>query len=205
MNKILMSFMVLAMLATTSFAQNVGGHLALNFGTTIGEYNEDVSWGLGVNAGVAAKFTLIPMLDLAPEIDFEMRRASDDDVTWTTMAINIPVLLRVNVMPQLFLEVGPTVAFLLSSEMEKDVELRGATVFGATVSGPATVSVDLGSDEIDVLETFELGLAAGAGFTVMPKLDLNFRVATGLTSLVSDDVGEAKNLQLQLGGTYWFL
>ena len=107
-----MSFMVLAMLATTSFAQNVGGHLALNFGTTIGEYNEDVSWGLGVNAGVAAKFTLIPMLDLAPEIDFEMRRASDDDVTWTTMAINIPVLLRVNVMPQLFLEVGPTVAFL---------------------------------------------------------------------------------------------
>src|SRR5574344_72513 len=195
-----MSFMVLAMLATTSFAQNVGGHLALNFGTTIGEDNEDVPWGLGVNAGVAAKFTLIPMLDLAPEIDFEMRRASDDDATWTTMAINIPVLLRVNVMPQLFLEVGPTVAFLLSSEMETDVELRGATV-----SGAATVSVDLGSDEIDVLETFELGLAAGAGFTVMPKLDLNFRVAMGLTSLVSDDFGEAKNLQLQLGGTYWFL
>lgn len=194
MNKILMSFMVLAMLATTSFAQNVGGHLALNFGTTIGEDNEDVPWGLGVNAGVAAKFTLIPMLDLAPEIDFEMRRASDDDVTWTTMAINIPVLLRVNVMPQLFLEVGPTVAFLLSSEMETDVELRGATV-----------SMDLGSDDIDVLETFELGLAAGAGFTVMPKLDLNFRVAMGLTSLVSDYVGEAKNLQLQLGGTYWFL
>jgi hypothetical protein len=164
-----------------------------------------VSWGLGVNAGVAAKFTLIPMLDLAPEIDFEMRRASDDDVTWTTMAINIPVLLRVNVMPQLFLEVGPTVAFLLSSEMEKDVELRGVTVFGATVSGPATVSVDLGSDEIDVLETFELGLAAGAGFTVMPKLDLNFRVAMGLTSFVSDDFAEAKNLQLQLGGTFWFL
>ena len=69
----------------------------------------------------------------------------------------------------------------------------------------ATVSMDLGSDEIDVLETFELGLAAGAGFTVMPKLDLNFRVAMGLTSLVSDDFGEAKNLQLQLGGTYWFL
>ena len=191
-----MSFMVLAMLATTSFAQNVGGHLALNFGTTIGEDNEDVPWGLGVNAGVAAKFTLIPMLDLAPEIDFEMRRASDDDATWTTMAINIPVLLRVNVMPQLFLEVGPTVAFLLSSEMETEVTELG---------GVATVSMDLGSDEIDVLETFELGLAAGAGFTVMPKLDLNFRVAMGLTSLVSDDVGEAKNLQLQLGGTYWFL
>lgn len=190
MNKILMSFMVLAMLATTSFAQNVGGHLALNFGTTIGEDNEDVPWGLGVNAGVAAKFTLIPMLDLVPEIDFEMRRASDDDATWTTMAINIPVLLRVNVMPQLFLEVGPTVAFLLSSEMETD---------------DATFSMDLGSDEIDVLETFELGLAAGAGFTVMPKLDLNFRVAMGLTSFVSDDFGEAKNLQLQLGGTYWFL
>lgn len=196
MNKILMSFMVLAMLATTSFAQNVGGHLALNFGTTIGEDNEDVPWGLGVNAGVAAKFTLIPMLDLAPEIDFEMRRASDDDATWTTMAINIPVLLRVNVMPQLFLEVGPTVAFLLSSEMETDVTELGDV---------ATVSMDLGSDEIDVLETFELGLAAGAGFTVMPKLDLNFRVAMGLTSLVSDDFGEAKNLQLQLGGTYWFL
>ena len=144
------------------------GHLALNFGTTIGEDNEDVPWGLGVNAGVAAKFTLIPMLDLAPEIDFEMRRASDDDVTWTTMAINIPVLLRVNVMPQLFLEVGPTVAFLLSSEVETDAGLGGATV-----------SMDLGSDEIDVLETFELGLAAGAGFTVMPKLDLNFRVAMG--------------------------
>lgn len=194
MNKILMSFMVLAMLATTSFAQNVGGHLALNFGTTIGEDNEDVPWGLGVNAGVAAKFTLIPMLDLAPEMDFELRRASDDDATWTTMAINIPVLLRVNVIPQLFLEVGPTVAFLLSSEMKAESDLDGASY-----------TMDLGSDEIDALETFEFGLAAGVGFAVMPKLDLNFRVAMGLTSFVSDDFAEAKNLQLQLGGTFWFL
>jgi hypothetical protein len=194
MNKILMSFMVLAMLATTSFAQNVGGHLALNFGTTIGEDNEDVPWGLGVNAGVAAKFTLIPMLDLAPEMDFELRRASDDDATWTTMAINIPVLLRVNVIPQLFLEVGPTVAFLLSSEMKAESDFDGASY-----------TMDLGSDEIDALETFEFGLAAGVGFAVMPKLDLNFRVAMGLTSFVSDDFAEAKNLQLQLGGTFWFL
>ena len=130
---------------------------------------------------VLAKFTLIPMLDLAPEIDFEMRRASDDDATWTTMAINIPVLLRVNVIPQLFLEVGPTVAFLLSSEMKAESDFDGASY-----------TMDLGSDEIDALETFELGLAAGAGFAVMPKLDLNFRVAMGLTSFVSDDFAEAK-------------
>lgn len=182
-----------------SFAQvNVGGHAALTFGTDWGDDTSEDPWGLGFNAGVAAKFGLNNMIAVVPEVDVALRRLSDDDVTWSTWAIEIPVLARINVMPQLYLEVGPQIAFLLSSEIERDY-------------GFGSQTVDLGSSEIDALNTFEFGIDAGVGFSVMPNLDVNFRFALGLTSIIdskkmgAEDDEAVKNMQLQVGATYWFM
>jgi hypothetical protein len=192
-------YLVLAtvLLATgLSFAQvNVGGHAAVNFSSLYGDAAEDAPWGLGFAAGVAAKVPVNPMISVVPEVDIDLRRQSDDDVTWSTWALEIPIMARIGVMPQLYLEVGPQLAFLLSSEVERE--------FGAT-----TTTTDLG--DLKVLNTFEFDIAAGAGYTVMPNLDVNFRFVLGFTSIVdgkkyigSDD--PAKNIQLQLGATYWFM
>ncbi|WP_163437963.1 porin family protein [Fibrobacter succinogenes] len=181
-----------------SFAQvHVGGHAAASFSTAWGDETDDVPWGFGFNAGAAAKIGLNDMISVVPEAGIALRRSSDDDQTWSTWAIEIPVLARINVMPQLYLEVGPQIAFLLSSEMEYDY-------------GYATETIKYGDSKIDALNTFEFGLDAGVGYSVMQNLDVNFRFALGLTSILdSKKLGaesdqSVKNMQLQLGATYWF-
>jgi hypothetical protein len=181
-----------------SFAQvHVGGHAAASFSNVWGDETDDVPWGFGFNAGVAAKIGLNEMISVVPEAGIALRRMSDDDQTWSNWAIEIPVLARINVMPQLYLEVGPQIAFLLSSEMERDY-------------GAYTETIDYGDSQIDALNTFEFGIDAGVGYSVMPNLDVNFRFALGLTSILDGkkfgpEDNSVKNMQFQLGGTFWFM
>lgn len=224
MKKLLLTLaLVFGMVATASAQINLGGRAAINFGTVWGDDTEDVPWGFGFNAGLAGKFAINDMFAVAPEVAIDLRRASDALITWSTWAIDIPVLLRVSLTPQIYAEVGPQFAILLSSEEEIDAII-------------STETVDLG----DVLNTIEIGLAAGVGYTVMPNLDVNFRLALGFTSIIDDsgsedfdeedfedadayasyDIGDAmtaemsntssmsanvKNLQFQVGVTYWFM
>ena len=192
-------YLVLAavLLATgLSFAQvNVGGHAAVNFSSLYGDDTDDIPWGLGFAAGIAAKAAITPMISVVPEVDIDLRRQSDDDVSWSTWALEIPILARISPMPLLYVEVGPQLAFLLSSEQEQDY-------------GAGSVTYNLGKAK--VLNTFEFGLAAGVGYTVIPNLDVNFRTAFGLTSIADGKkwFGEdksIKNIQFQVGATYWFM
>lgn len=207
MNRILKTFAVVAAAATLSFAGgfNLGGHAAGTFGTWWGDDSDDAPWGLGFNAGLAGKIAINDMFSVAPEVDIALRRISDDDVTFREWALEIPVMARINVLSQLYLELGPTFAFNLSSEAEEDIEEDG-------YSYSATLDMD------DYTNTFEFGLAVGAGYTVIPNLDINFRFALGLTSIIDevkdydDYTGESysyeqdvKNMQLMIGATYWFL
>ena len=75
-----------------------------------------------------------------------------------------------------------------------------------------SVTIDYGDDKIDALNTFEFGVAAGIGVTVIPNLDLNFRSVIGFTSVIDvkkvepeADDQSIKNLQFQVGATYWFM
>ncbi|MBO7414518.1 MAG: PorT family protein [Fibrobacter sp.] len=199
MKKLFFLVAVMLFAASSAFAQfSLGGHAAVNYSTMWGDETDDVPWGLGFNAGVATKISL-GLFAVAPEVDVGLRRQSDDDVTWSTWAIEIPILARINVLPILFIEAGPQLAFLLSSEVEQDF-------------GMGKVTVDYGDDKIDALNTFEFGLAAGVGATVIPNLDVNFRAVFGLTSVIDSkkvfpeaDEQSIKNMQFQLGATYWFM
>lgn len=199
MKKILLLVAVMLLAASSAFAQfSLGGHAAANFSTMWGDDTKDIPWGLGFNAGVATKISL-GLFAVAPEVDVGLRRQSDDDETWSTWAIEIPILARINVLPILFIEAGPQIAFLLSSEDEVDM-------------GMGSVTIDYGDDKIDALNTFEFGVAAGIGVTVIPNLDLNFRSVIGFTSVIDvkkvepeADDQSIKNLQFQVGATYWFM
>lgn len=232
MKKIILLAAAVLMAASASFAQfNLGGRAAVNFGTLTGDA-EDAPWGFGFNAGLATKIGINDMFAVAPEVGINLHRSSDAMSTWSTWSIDIPVLARINVMPALYLELGPQVSILLSSVCETDVILT-------------TIEYDFG--EMEILNTVEIGLAAGVGYTVAPGLDVNFRMNLGFTSIIDGDkepkmseeegedlfsamgsaatgasfgggmeededsiemnaFGESiKRLQFQVGVTYWFM
>ena len=231
MKKLLLTLaLVFGMVATASAEINLGGRAAINFGTLTGDA-EDAPWGFGFNAGLASKFGINDMFAVAPEVGINLHRSSDAVSTWSTWSIDIPVLARINVMPALYLELGPQFSILLSSVCETDMIIT-------------TVEWDFG--DMEILNTLEIGLAAGVGYTVKPNLDVNFRMNLGFTSIIDgdkepkmsaddgDDIfsamgtaatgasfggyeeeedsiemnafGESiKRLQFQVGVTYWFM
>ena len=215
MKKIILLVAAVLMAASTSFAQfALGGRGAINFGTVYGDDTSDIPWGFGFNAGLATKIAINDMFAIAPEATIDLRRASDAIISWSTWAIDIPVLARINVMPQLFLEVGPQISILLSSEEESDL-------FGISKE-----TINFGDAEM--LNTIEFSVAAGVGYAVAENLDVNFRMVLGLTSMLDDgedvkveteglaalqepedsmsmETGSVKTLQFQVGVTYWFM
>jgi hypothetical protein len=193
MKKILLLVAVMLFAASSAFAQfSLGGRAAANFGTIYGDDADDAPWGLGFAAGVSAKIGINPMIGIVPDLDINLRRVADDEATWTVWALEVPVMVRFNATSQLFLEAGPMLSFLLSGKYDLD---EGE-------------DVDYGK----YLNTVEFGLSFGAGFSIMPKLDINARFNLGLTSELEEvDMGLAKaeidkkNMQFQVGATYWFM
>lgn len=165
---------------------NFGGRAALNLGNVYGDDTSEIDWSFGFNAGVLGKVQLINQLFVVPELSVDLRRltASEEgvDLTVTTWALDIPVALRFYALPQFFLEFGPTFDFILSSETELEIG-------GVKLSGD------------NDYDTFEFGFVGGLGAAILPNLDVNFRVAFGVT----ESIGTTKNLQFQLGATYWFI
>ncbi len=185
---------------SASFAQiSFGAHVGANMSTMWGDDAEDITSGVGFSAGVAAKISL-PLLPitLAPEVLIDMRNTGvdgSDDYSMTEWALEIPVLVRLSILPILYVEAGPTFAFNLSSSEEDEI-------MGKEVSN------DIDSD---LLNTFEFGLAFGVGTGIVPFLDIDFRVNLGLTNFMAEQkfMGEsievdASNLQFVVGATYWF-
>ncbi|SHL25905.1 porin family protein [Fibrobacter sp. UWEL] len=184
------------MVASFSFAQiNFGVHAAANMSTLWGDDAENAETGIGFSAGLGMKISL-PLLPItvAPEVLIDMRNMTDDnDATLTEWALEVPVLVRLSLLPILYVEAGPTFALNLSVSGEDD-------------DGNEVEFND------DYFNTFEFGLAFGVGTGIVPFVDIDFRVNLGLTNMVADienplgkDVEvNAKNLQFALGATYWF-
>ena len=88
----------------------------------------------------------------------DWRRQKDDEFTWNTWALELPVLARYNVLPQMYFEAGPRFALLLSSEMEQDL-------------GSVVETTNFGKN--DALNIFEFGIDVGIGCSVMSAYTKN--------------------------------
>ena len=219
-----LSLIVAAVLLATglSFAQvHVGGHVAGTMSTFKGDDSDDAPWGVGFNAGVAAKYNVNEMIAVVPEVGIDFRRISDDEATASFWVLNIPVLARVSPVANLYVEAGPTIGFILSNDVDYDEPSFDSEDFGGYDMSSFDFSgygIDL--DDMDAgsnggagedAKTFEFGLAFGVGYSVLPNLDVNVRFAIGLTNLYEDVKTEGftfesdlQNMQLSLGATYWF-
>ena len=185
------------MVASFSFAQiNFGAHAAANMSTMWGDDADGTASSFGFAAGIEAKVTL-PLLPIAvvPGVMIDMRNSCDDDddkATMTTWALDIPVMLRFSLLPGIYLQAGPSFNFLLSNSVEYDGE-------------------EVDEELLPETKTFEFGLAFGAGTSLIPFVDIDFRVNMGLTNtyedmdlVVTKEEIDAKSLQFALGVTYWF-
>jgi hypothetical protein len=175
----------------------MGGRAAVNFSTLWGDgaSEKEIPWSLGLTAGAAAKVAVNEKINIVPELDVDWRRQKNDEYTWNTWAIELPVLARYNVMPQMYFEAGPRFALLLSSELEQDLDNYVETT---------------NFSKIDALNLFEFGIDVGIGYSVTPVFDMSIRYGVGLTSIIDGKKFEAedqafKNMQIQVGGTYWFM
>jgi len=216
MNRIFLTLaLVFGLVATAAAQVNVGGRLAATMSNFKGDKTEDFSMGLGFNAGVAAKYTFNQMFAAAPELGIDFRRVTNseaDDFTFSAWVLQIPLMFRANVTPQFYAEAGPSIAFILSSEADYDEpeiaeDLRAAA---KEILGDAINEFDMYKNT----NTFEFGIAAGLGYTVIPNLDVNFRFIMAFTNLFEDvDMGplvgkkeiDVQHMQFSLGATYWFL
>ena len=175
----------------------MGGRAAVNFSTLWGDgaSEKEIPWSLGLTAGAAAKVAVNEKINIVPELDVDWRRQKNDEYTWNTWAIELPVLARYNVMSQMYFEAGPRFALLLSSELEQDLDNYVETT---------------NFSKIDALNLFEFGIDVGIGYSVTPVFDMSIRYGVGLTSIIDGKKFEAedqafKNMQIQVGGTYWFM
>ena len=183
--------------ATASFAQiNVGIHAGVDMNTMWGDdVDDDAATGVGFNAGVGLMISLpILPITVAPEVLIDMRNLDiSKNVTWTEWALDIPVLVRFSLLPILYLEAGPELAFNLSVSAEDD-------------DGHEVEYDD------DAFNTMEFDLVFGIGTGIVPFVDIDFRVILGLTNIYADyetklvtvKAKDASNMQFALGATYWF-
>ena len=214
-----LSLIVAAVLLATglSFAQvHVGGRVAGTMSTLKGDNTDDVPWGVGFNAGVAAKYNVNEMFAVVPEVGIDFRRISDDDGTLSFWVLNIPVLARISPVAGLYVEAGPTIGFILSDDADSD-EGDAEVDMGGYDFSMSDFDMDMDASAGPMIgnetNTLEFGLAFGLGYSVLPNLDVNFRFAMGLTNLYDDiDMGplgsvevDVQNMQVSIGATYWFM
>lgn len=185
---------LLAALIVTSavFAQvHVAGRVAFNFGTVWGDHTEGYDWGAGFNAGALTKIDVTPTIAFVPGVEVELRRIANEDfgVEYSSNLwyIDLPLLARFAINPQFFVDAGLNLGVNVIAKMTTKIN-------GHEESG-----------DIENMNTIDLGLVAGVGYTVIPNLDINVRLNVGLSNMVDDSEVGSKNLRFQAGVSYWFM
>ncbi len=184
------------MLFTTYFAQaqegiQVGLKAGANLSNITGDETEDLKNKFGFHVGAFADFGISEMVSIRPEVLYSMKgaKAEEDGMEggFNLHYIDVPVLARINA-DRLFFEFGPTVSFLLKSEIEME-----------------EVSVDFK----DYTNKVDFGYAAGLGYQLTDGLGLGLRYNGGISKIYKDDsddfeAGEVRNSVFQLSLSYSF-
>lgn len=189
-------FLVVAFFAF-SFAQaqdgiklgfKAGGNLSSATGDDV---SGEVEYKFGFHAGILVNYGVSDLVSIQPELLFSNKgwQTSDEDITVKINLnyIEIPVLAHINT-GALFFELGPTLAFNVSSRVTAS-------------NGDDEESTDL-KDLIGVEpETLDIGYAAGIGYKLESGLGFNLRYNGGLSKLFEDSKSHNSNFMLSLSYT----
>ena len=209
--KVILAALVVTSAVFAQFNVNVGGRAAANFGTFVGDL-KDPGWGLGFNAGVAAKLDVLPIMSVVAGVEADLRRVSNEkteeyrgvkasgEAAYTMWYLDIPVVARFNVVPMFHFDAGFVLGFNLAANYRAEASVEGIKI------------VDIDESISENVNTFDAALTAGFGASVIPgMLDIDFRFVYSLTSFAKNDKAEgdddesARHMRMQLGATFWFM
>lgn len=188
MRKILL-FTAIAMLAfTSSQAQDFrfGAKAGVNFASLNGDDADDadLEGRTSFHIGAVARVQFSELLALQPELVFSNQGYSVDflgiDGTGRLGYINLPIMVDVTLADGLSLQGGPQVGFNIFAEGEFDGE----------------------TNDIEDVETVDLGVGIGAQYILPMNLFFQARYVIGFTDVIEDVEGKNSVISLSVG--YFF-
>ena len=198
MKKIILSLGLLAGISATAQAQATFG---LKAGATLTNFmgddvSDDSDNKLGFLVGGVANFAVNDMFSVQPEVLFSQKGAQsdagDETAKFNLNYVDVPVMVKVSTGDNgsgLFFELGPQFGFLVSSK--------------------ATLGDE--SEDIEGLNKFDFGYAAGLGYQLEGGLNFGLRYNGGITNVYKEvDVlgtavqAKARNSAFQLSVGYMF-
>ncbi|MDR1347524.1 MAG: PorT family protein [Prevotellaceae bacterium] len=186
MKKILLIMMVAMLCAATANAQiKFGAKAGVNLSTLTDA--DDAELKFGFHVGGFAEFTLSDRIALQPELLYSTQGAdAEGDNSLSLGYINVPVLLKVNIVEGLSAEVGPQVGFLLSSKAK---------------SGVVSVSIK------DYTKSLDVSAVIGLSYTFAEKFVVSARYGLGFTTVYKQELvndAKPKNSVMQVSFGYKF-
>lgn len=148
--------------------------------------------GVGLQVGATAQFDVIDKLSFNPELLFSWRNSSMEmempdlfgelgmgqnitmENSLSEMAVDVPLLMRYEVIPSLFIQAGPQVNYVFSS--------KSTTKF-STSEG----SEESDEDVLDSRNQLELGLTGGIGYQINSQISVDLRYQYGLLNSNKDE------------------
>lgn len=172
---------------TSSYNSHSGNFLfGIKAGPNISSLSGDAIYNYsskpGFHLGLAMDIPYSDKLSVQPEVFISLQGSGgfflEDLNFWY---INVPVMGKYNIWDVLFIEAGPQLSYLLSSNLE-------GNAFG-------------GGTTLDATNKIDFGFGIGAGYKLNDNLYFQLRYNMGLINVIKDVT--SKNRTLQLSATYF--
>lgn len=198
--------LVIFLIGLTSFAQKpefgIKGGINIASATADGTDAPNIESLVGIHVGFFMDVKLKNKFSFQPEFLYSMQGGQFDQAVnyegtiYNTSNklkfsyINIPLMLKYHADPKFYLEFGPQLGFLTSSELE-------TSVLGQTV----------GQDFKEYMKSTDFALNLGLGYEISKKVVLSGRYSIGLSNTLDPEPGdnsEMKNRVLSFSLGYKF-
>ncbi len=196
MKKIAIAFVCMIMAVGTAMAQK-----QFTFGPKIGVdythyWGKNVEHGgqLNYQAGLFMEYRFTNKFSVAPEVVFAAQGGKYDTKvlgvelkeTDHVNYINVPVMLKYYVIPELSIDFGPQVGFNVYSKNTTEVKAGGEGGKGTT-------------DMKDVTKSVDFGLGLGLTYNIAKDVFVQGRYTMGLTKVFDGPEGKNGNAQIAIG------
>jgi hypothetical protein len=189
--KIVMKKRLLTALAVISLsftqAQEVkfGTKVGLNISNLAGDIS-DANNKIGFHIGGFAEIELSDMFSLQPEILYSTQGTKSEqnfyfpsgglniDLTQKLSYLNIPIMAKLYLVENFYIEVGPQIGFLLTAEQ---IGEASGSIYGQPYTSSETI------DNKDSLNSTDYGLNMGLGIKLSERFGAGVRYSLGLSNI----------------------
>lgn len=194
MKKLLFTVLILFSVSL-AFAQVRAG---IKIGSNLSTFSNDVhpKMKFGYHVGGFLDFTLNENLSLQPELLYSKQGANFEAVSISLGYVNVPVLLKINIVKNFSAEIGPQVGYLLSAKQVIDKEKVTITYPGQ----PININTNIKEQYKDI----DVTAIAGLSYMFTENIVVSARYGFGLTQLHKKNIVKSQNSVIQLSVGYKF-